>query len=113
MNSSARASRWNFEAEYLSSGKVEDEIELGRLLDRKVARLGTAQNFVNVFGRAPENKITRSCALSFVVALAMMGDFDGQALRNAAIVPRHPARRSLGAGKRHGVVAVCASGKGS
>jgi hypothetical protein len=34
---------------------------------------------------ATQNKFTRSCALSFVVALVMMGDFHGQALRNGAI----------------------------
>jgi hypothetical protein len=45
---------------------------------------GDADRAMGNAGRHAE-QITRSCALSFVVALAMMGDFHGQALRNAAI----------------------------
>src|SRR5215470_9500704 len=46
--------RRNFEAEYLSGGKVDDEIELDRLLDREIARLCPAQNLVDIVGGAPE-----------------------------------------------------------
>jgi hypothetical protein len=45
--------RWNFEAEYFGGGEVNDEIELGRLLDRQVARLRPAQNLVDEVGSAP------------------------------------------------------------
>src|SRR6516164_4458829 len=44
----------NSEAERLGGGQVDDEIELGRLLDRDVARLCSAQNLVDVVGSAPE-----------------------------------------------------------
>jgi hypothetical protein len=53
---------------------------------------------------ATQNKITRSYALSFVVALAMMGDFHGQALRNAAIAALR--RRLYRAGVSHALVRV-------
>jgi hypothetical protein len=45
--------RWNLWAEYLGGGEVDDEIELGRLLDRDVAWLRPAQNFVDQLGGAP------------------------------------------------------------
>jgi hypothetical protein len=38
----------------LGGGEVDDEIELGRLLDRDVAWLRPAQNFVDQLGGAPE-----------------------------------------------------------
>jgi hypothetical protein len=34
--------------------EIDDEIKFGRLLDRKVARLRSAQNFVDIFGNALE-----------------------------------------------------------
>src|SRR6516164_4921482 len=40
------------ETESLGGGQVEDKVELGRLLDRKVARLRPAQNFVDILGSA-------------------------------------------------------------
>src|SRR6516165_11228230 len=44
--------RRNFKAERLRSGQVNDEIELGRLLNRDVVRLRSAQNLVYKFGGA-------------------------------------------------------------
>src|SRR5260370_15614613 len=44
----------NFEAERLGGRKVDDEFEFGRLLDRDVGGLRTAQNFVYKFGGASE-----------------------------------------------------------
>src|SRR5215831_19592204 len=41
-------------AERLSDGQVDDEIELGGLLDRDVTRLRPAQNLVNIISGAPE-----------------------------------------------------------
>jgi hypothetical protein len=41
-----------FEAEYLGGGEVNDEIELGRLLDRQVARLRPPQYLVDILGGA-------------------------------------------------------------
>jgi hypothetical protein len=46
--------RGYFESERLGSGQVDDEIELGWLLDRQVARLRSMQNLVDIVGRAPE-----------------------------------------------------------
>ena len=39
--------RRDFEAERLGGGQIDDEIEFGRLLDRKVGGLRTAQNLVD------------------------------------------------------------------
>src|SRR5215510_10467453 len=47
--------RWNFEAQRLRGCQIDDEIELRRLLDRKVARLCPAQNLVDVVSGAPEH----------------------------------------------------------
>src|SRR5262249_54503225 len=44
--------RWNFEAKCLGDGQIEDEFKFGRLLDRKDARLGPAQNLVDIVGTA-------------------------------------------------------------
>src|SRR5215475_6506033 len=44
----------NFQSKRLGGGEVDDEMELSRLLDRDVARLRPAQNFVDEFGGAPE-----------------------------------------------------------
>src|SRR5262245_11260374 len=46
--------RGNFEAERLGSRQIDDEVELGRLLDRDVAGLRPAQNLVDQLGGAPE-----------------------------------------------------------
>src|SRR5437588_6794741 len=46
--------RGHVEPERLGSGQVDDEIELGWLLDRQVARLRSMQNLVDIVGRAPE-----------------------------------------------------------
>jgi hypothetical protein len=45
---------WDRKAERLGGREVYDEIKLGRLLDWDVARLGTAQNLVDIVGGAPE-----------------------------------------------------------
>ena len=42
--------RRHVEAERLRGRQVDDEIELGRLLDRYVGRLRTAQNLVDIVG---------------------------------------------------------------
>src|SRR5262249_15913334 len=44
----------DFEAEPLGGDQIEDEIELARLLNRNVARLRPAQNFVHIVGGAPK-----------------------------------------------------------
>src|SRR4051794_35578397 len=44
----------NFEAERLCSPSVDEKPELGRLLDREVARPRPIQDAVDVPGRAPE-----------------------------------------------------------
>jgi hypothetical protein len=47
----AREQRWRHgEAERLGGGQVDDEIEFGRLLNRKIGRVGTFENLVNVAG---------------------------------------------------------------
>src|SRR5215469_13483488 len=46
--------RWDFEAERLGGRQIDDEIELGRLLDRDVPGLRPVQNLVNVVTGAPE-----------------------------------------------------------
>ena len=43
----------NLQAQRLGGGQVDDEIELGRLLDRDVSGLSSAQNLINIVGRAP------------------------------------------------------------
>ena len=45
--------RRKFEAERLGGREIYDEIKLGRLLNRDVARFGTAQNLVDIVGGAP------------------------------------------------------------
>src|SRR5262249_56735027 len=45
---------WDSEPQHLGCGQVDDEIELGRLLDRKVARFRTAKNLVDIIAGAPE-----------------------------------------------------------
>src|SRR5438876_10247555 len=47
--------RRNFQAEHLGSGQVDDEVELGRLLNRDVGWLRPAQNLVDIVGGAPEH----------------------------------------------------------
>ena len=56
ITSSARASSvgGTVEAERLGGRQIDDEIELGRLLDRDVGRLRPAQNLVDIVGGAPE-----------------------------------------------------------
>src|SRR5262245_49445581 len=46
--------RRNFKTEQLGGRQIDDEIELGRLLDRNVAWLRSAQNFVDIVTGAPE-----------------------------------------------------------
>src|SRR6266487_7022432 len=54
--------RWrDGEAEHLAGCPIDDEIKLGRLLDRDVARLGPAQNLVDIVGGAPvQVRVVRS-----------------------------------------------------
>src|SRR5439155_13769313 len=42
------------EAEHLGGRKIDDKLESGRLLDRNIAGLRTAQNLVDQLGGAPE-----------------------------------------------------------
>ena len=44
--------RWNFETKSVGDGQIEAEFKFGRLLDRKAARLGPAQNLVGIVGSA-------------------------------------------------------------
>ena len=53
--------RRNFEAKYLGDGQIEDEFKFGRLLDRKVARLGPAQNLIDIVrGAAKQVRVVYS-----------------------------------------------------
>jgi len=45
--------RRNFEAERPGGDQINDEIELGRLFDRDVARLRAAQNLIDILGGPP------------------------------------------------------------
>jgi hypothetical protein len=57
ITSSARASSdGHGEAKRLGGGQVDDQIELGRLLDRDVTGLRPAQNLVYILGGAPEHQ---------------------------------------------------------
>jgi hypothetical protein len=38
----------HLEAEHLGGGEIEDQVELGRLLDRQVAGLCAAQNLIDI-----------------------------------------------------------------
>jgi hypothetical protein len=42
------------EAQRFRSREIDDEIELGWLLDRDLTRLGAMQNLVDIVGSAPE-----------------------------------------------------------
>src|SRR5262249_18785586 len=42
------------EAERLGGVQIDDEVELSRLLDRKISRLRSAQNLIDVVGSEPE-----------------------------------------------------------
>ena len=56
ITSSARASSVGgiVEAKRLGGRQIDDEVELGRLLDRNVGRFRPAQNLVDKLGGAPE-----------------------------------------------------------
>jgi hypothetical protein len=43
--------RWHAEAERLRSLEIDNQVKLGRLLDRNVSRLGPSQYHVDVFRR--------------------------------------------------------------
>src|SRR5262249_47482900 len=45
----------HFEPERLGGGKIDGEVEFGRLLDRDIAGFGPTQNLVDDFGSAPEH----------------------------------------------------------
>ena len=44
----------NFKAKRLCGLEVDHQIELGRLLDRKIGRLGAFENFIDVVACTPE-----------------------------------------------------------
>jgi hypothetical protein len=44
---------WDIDADRLGGLEIENQLEFGRLLDRNVARLRTAQNLVDIVGGAP------------------------------------------------------------
>jgi hypothetical protein len=46
--------QWHVYAEGPGGRKINDEIELGRLLDRNISWLCPAQNLVNIIGGTPE-----------------------------------------------------------
>ena len=55
------------EAERLGCRQIDDQIELGRLFDREVGRLRSAQNLVNIVGGAPE-KVREACSIGHETA---------------------------------------------
>jgi len=52
--------RWHFDAERLGSLEVDHQLVLGWLLDRKIARLLTLEDAVDVAGRVPVSGVTSS-----------------------------------------------------
>ena len=52
--SAKEKSFWNFKSKCLCCSQIDDELERGRLFDRKVSRLGTLENFIDNFARAPK-----------------------------------------------------------
>src|ERR1700730_2733301 len=48
----------HFEAESFRGLEIDDQIELGWLLDRNVSRLGAAQNLVHIVGGASEQLLS-------------------------------------------------------
>src|SRR5215831_9870393 len=44
--------RWNFQTESIRSVEVDDQLKLGRLLDRKFGRLRPAENLVDILASA-------------------------------------------------------------
>jgi hypothetical protein len=46
----------NFPDMRLGGGKIDGEVEFGRLLDRDIPRLSATQNLVDDFGSAPEQR---------------------------------------------------------
>src|SRR6516225_6658198 len=53
-----------FEPERLGGGEIDDEIELGRLLDRDVGRFRSAQNLVDEIGSAPK-QVRKVCSIGY------------------------------------------------
>src|SRR6516164_6173449 len=51
-----------FEPERLGGGEIDDEIELGRLLDWDVGRFRSAQNLVDEIGSAPK-QVRKVCSI--------------------------------------------------
>src|SRR5436189_1662031 len=53
--------RRHVEAERLGGGQIDNEIEFGRLLDRKIARLCTTKNFIDILASTPEQARKIGC----------------------------------------------------
>ena len=65
-------------AEYLGGGEVDNEIELGRLLDRQIAGFGPTQNLIDIVGGAAKKaweiwSIGHQPARHYVFGKAMHG----------------------------------------
>src|SRR5262249_42371750 len=57
--------RWRqLEAKRLGGFEVDDQLELGRLLDRDVARLRPAQNLINIISCAPK-LVWGACSIGY------------------------------------------------
>src|SRR5450631_888351 len=52
--------RWHYEADSLGGGQIDYEIKLGRLLDRNVARLYSAQDLIIIVGGTRPRRIHRN-----------------------------------------------------
>jgi hypothetical protein len=82
---------WEIEAERLRCGEINDEIELGRLLDRDVRRLRPAQDFVRILGGAPDRGSAPTCRASNRGVGVLKASS-----RSARIPPTVPATRPTG-----------------
>jgi hypothetical protein len=54
--------RWQLKAECLGGLEVDDHLELGRLLNWKIGRLGTPENLVDVVSCVPKH-INKICPI--------------------------------------------------
>ena len=58
--------RWHGEVERLSSLEIDDQLELGRLLDRKIGRISTFQNLIDKGCRATEQMVRAGLLPGFI-----------------------------------------------